>query len=124
MPNFNKAIANQDQPLEGDALESIIQQSIADEYEAKARYRQIANACEDERVKKVFLSVANEELVHVGEFRSLLKSLFADSVAEEAKGEQEGVDLLKEDEEEVDPDEDETPEDKKPKMKLMRVIQK
>jgi len=46
--------------------------SIATEYEAVQLYTQIADSIDDKKVEKVLRDIAEEELVHVGEFLRLL----------------------------------------------------
>lgn len=48
---------------------------LAAELEAIQMYRQIAEATEDEKARKVLLDVANEEVVHAGEFQALADAL-------------------------------------------------
>lgn len=49
--------------------------SIAAEYEAIQLYVQIAEATDNEEVADVLRDIANEEVVHAGEFLSVLKSI-------------------------------------------------
>jgi len=68
---------------------------IAAEYEAVQIYQQLAESIDNELAKEVLYDIAEEELVHAGEFLRLLKELYP----EEEKFYQEGA---KEVEEEIE----------------------
>lgn len=53
-------------------LTQAIRKDITDELDAIILYESHAAATDDERAKKVFLSIADEERRHVGEFQQLL----------------------------------------------------
>jgi len=67
--------------------------SIIAELDAINLYLQLARAIDDERIRRVFEDVANEERTHVGEFLTLLKSLDPKQVEELSKGAQEVKEL-------------------------------
>lgn len=52
-----------------------IRQMIAAEYEAVQMYQQLAESIDDDFAKEVLLDIAEEEVVHAGEFLRLLKHL-------------------------------------------------
>lgn len=51
---------------------------IAAEYEAIQLYEQLAESTDNELAKEVLLDIAREEVVHAGEFLTLLKHLQPD----------------------------------------------
>ena len=99
MPNFSESICCSEKDLAEGALQPKIQQSIADEYEASFRYRSLANATVNPAVKKLMNSIADEELVHAGEFRALLNKLFPSQKELEDKGTAEAEKIIVNDEE-------------------------
>ena len=127
MPNFVSSV----EPginLVGNVLKSKIQQCIADEYEAASRYRAIAEISGDENVKKIMNSIADEEIVHVGEFHHLLQSLFPEEVALEQDGVNEASNLIIGDEEGPEDEKKVEKEEKKSdcnqKIKVIRILKK
>lgn len=68
--------------------------SIIAELDAVNLYLQLANAIEDDDVRKVFIDIAREEKTHVGEFLTLLKRLDPEQVAELERGEREVKEIL------------------------------
>lgn len=62
-----------DKKLDERELARVIRLSISAEHDATHLYELIADSSEDEDLKKVFQSVADEEKVHVGEFQKLLQ---------------------------------------------------
>lgn len=66
----------------------ILRQAIIAELDAVSLYNQMARSTSNSKLKKVLLSVAREEKIHVGEFRKLLNSVDKDN----DKAEQEGMD--------------------------------
>ncbi len=77
MPAFENAFSTLKlgREIDGEELVRAIRYFIAAEFEAVQMYIQIAEATSDERAKKVLLDIAEEELVHAGEFLRLLKEL-------------------------------------------------
>lgn len=94
MPNFNNAVDPQEKNLKETNLLAKLQQCICDEYEASARYRQIADRVEDPTIKKLIIDIADEELVHVGEFRAAIKKFFPNFVQLEITGEEEAGQII------------------------------
>lgn len=94
MANFNIIQVANNEKLTLPQLKQAILQTIADEYEAASRYRQIADNTTDENVKKVMNSVADEEMVHAGEFQALFESLFSNETELLTKGENEAKVLI------------------------------
>ena len=86
MPNLENALPHFEGDVVGEELKKMIEQCIADEYEAASRYREISSRCLDERAKKILNDIANEEIVHVGEFQFLLKKVFPEEQSEIEKG--------------------------------------
>ncbi len=66
---------------------------LAAEEEATHLYQAHADATDNEKVKKVLLSIADEERVHVGEFQKLLNDLAANEEELLKKGEAEVEDI-------------------------------
>lgn len=52
-----------------------IRELIASEYEAVKSYEKFAVEAENERVKKVLTSIADEEKVHIGELEETLRQI-------------------------------------------------
>ena len=82
-----------EKPLEGEELARALRFAIIAELDAINLYTQIAEAVEDEGVRKLFLDVAKEEKTHVGEFMALLKALDAEQVEELKAGAEEAEEL-------------------------------
>ena len=102
MPNFLNPIQMDVEELSDEQLEILISQCVTDEYEAAARYRQIAEKCKNPKIKELLLSIADEEYVHVGEFQKALSEKTNSAIA---KGVTEAEGIL------TSTDEEETPED-------------
>jgi rubrerythrin/DNA-directed RNA polymerase subunit M/transcription elongation factor TFIIS len=66
---------NSDKKLQGDELLRAVRFAVAAEYEAVQLYMQIHDSTDDELTKKVMKEVAEEEIVHAGEFIHLLMTL-------------------------------------------------
>lgn len=82
-----------DKPLSGEELARALRFAIIAELDAINLYTQIAEAVEDDGIKKLFLDVAKEEKTHVGEFMALLKALDAEQVEELKAGAEEAAEL-------------------------------
>ena len=94
MPEFGNpfsGLAN-DRKLTHQELVRAIRFSIAAEYEAVQLYMQLAESIDDELAKDVLRDIAEEELVHAGEFLRLLKEL----APEEDKFYREGAEEVEE----------------------------
>lgn len=68
---------------------------IAAEYEATQMYMQLAESTDNKLATKVLKDIADEELVHVGEFLHLLQHLAPEEEGLYAKGEKEVKELIK-----------------------------
>jgi rubrerythrin len=78
MPEFaHFDLFDPEQPLSTGELERALRFVIAAEHEAVQLYRNIADACEgmDEQAATVLRDIADEEVVHVGEFSAVLERL-------------------------------------------------
>lgn len=77
MPEFSTVFTGNknDRPLTHQELIRAIRFSIAAEYEAVQIYLQLAESIDNEEAIKVLKDVADEELVHAGEFLKLLYHL-------------------------------------------------
>ena len=80
MPEFTNPFSGlkNNRKLTKEELIRAMRFSISAEYEAVQFYTQIAESTDDELVKKVLIDVANEELIHAGEFLRVLKELAPD----------------------------------------------
>ncbi len=79
-----------------DELIRAIRLNIAAEHEAVHVYMAHADATDDPLAKKVLIDIANEEIVHVGEFTTLLKHLNPEEEEYLAEGEEEVREMLEE----------------------------
>ncbi|MBC7079587.1 MAG: rubrerythrin [Methanothrix sp.] len=77
MPEFATPFAGMasDRKLTKQELVRAIRYVIAAEYEAIQLYTQLAESTDDERARAVLIDIADEEVVHAGEFLRLLKEL-------------------------------------------------
>ncbi len=77
MPEFGNpfSVLREDRKLTKEELVRAIRFMIAAEYEAVQLYTQLAESIDDELAKNVLNDIAEEELVHAGEFLRLLKEL-------------------------------------------------
>lgn len=64
------------------------------ELDAVNLYEQMASQADSEAVRRVLLSVAREEKVHIGEFETLLEELDTEAEEAEEEGEEEVSELL------------------------------
>jgi len=67
---------------------------IAAEYEAVQLYVQMAESIDDELAKAVLYDIADEEIVHAGEFLRLLKELAPDEEELYEKGREEVEEII------------------------------
>lgn len=97
MPDFADPYSgiNSDRPLNPEEILRAIRFAIAAEYEAIQLYQQIADSSSHKDVKKVMRDIANEEIVHAGEFLRLLKKLSPDEEKFYNEGEKEVNELMK-----------------------------
>ncbi len=82
-----------DKPLSNEELARALRFAIIAELDAINLYTQIAEAVEDEGIRKLFLDVAKEEKTHVGEFMAILKSIDSEQVEELKAGAEEAAEL-------------------------------
>lgn len=77
MPEFATPFAGMasDRKLTKQELVRAIRYVIAAEYEAIQLYTQLAESTDDDRAKAVLIDIADEEVVHAGEFLRLLREL-------------------------------------------------
>lgn len=80
MPNFTNPFSQTipDRKLTFPELIRAIRMNMAAELDAASLYEAHAEATDNPLAKKVFIDIANEERVHVGEFLELLKILLPD----------------------------------------------
>jgi rubrerythrin len=76
------------------ADKEMLRVSIISELDAINLYEQFADMTDDPEIKKVMLSVAKEEKVHVIEFETLLKGVDKESEDVISEGEKEVSDLV------------------------------
>jgi len=63
--------------------------AIMAEYDAITFYQQMASKCKSKDISKLFLDIAHEEKVHVGEFEGMLKKIDSDHKKATIEGEDE-----------------------------------
>src|SRR5665647_2294477 len=88
MPGFGSpfsGLAN-DRKLTHEELVRAVRFMVAAEYEATQLYTQLAESTDNKLAVKVLKEIADEELVHVGEFLRLLRELAPDEEKLYAKG--------------------------------------
>lgn len=97
MPEFGNPFAGNhyERKLTKEELIRAIRYDIAAEYEATQLYMQLAESTDDKIAKAVLRDIAEEELVHVGEFLRLLKHLSPDEEKLYNRGYKEVEDMLK-----------------------------
>lgn len=80
MPTFGSPFSGlaKDRKLTDTELVRAIRFMVASEYEATQLYLQLAESTDNELAIAVLKDIANEELVHAGEFRRLLYELSPD----------------------------------------------
>jgi rubrerythrin len=96
MPEFGNAFSGLAAPrkLSHQELVRAIRMMIAAEYEAVQLYMQLAESIDNDFAKAVLKDIADEELVHAGEFLALLKNLEPSEAAFYAEGEEEVQELM------------------------------
>lgn len=72
-----------------------IREMIASEYEAVKLYTQLAESIDDTLAKAVLIDIAQEEIVHAGEFLRLLKYLHPEEEKFYKEGEEEVEEIIK-----------------------------
>ena len=97
MPAFGSpfsGLAN-DRKLNDEELVRAIRFMVAAEYEATQLYTQLADSTDNKLAVKVLKEIADEELVHVGEFLRLLHELAPNEERLYAKGTREVEKIVK-----------------------------
>lgn len=97
MPGFGSpfsGLAN-DRKLTHEELVREIRFMVAAEYEATQLYMQLAESTDNKLAVKVLKEIADEELVHAGEFLRLLRELAPDEAELYAKGAKEVEGIIK-----------------------------
>jgi rubrerythrin len=97
MPEFSNPFAGvaYGRKLTKDELVRSIRYDIAAEYEAAQLYLQLSDSIDDKVAKAVLEDIAEEELVHVGEFLHLLRYLAPEEENSYRKGYKEVEDMIK-----------------------------
>jgi len=82
MPEFGSPFSGlaHDRKLTDEELVRAVRFMVAAEYEATQMYKQLAESTDNELAVEVLKDIANEELVHAGEFLRLLRELAPDEV--------------------------------------------
>ena len=77
MPDFGNAFSGlaAGRKLTHEELVRAVRFMVAAEYEAVQLYVQLAESIDNELAKRVLMDIADEEIVHAGEFLTLLKQL-------------------------------------------------
>ena len=80
----------------GDELfnKTALRDAIIAEHDAIKLYEQMADRTKDEKLKKLLLSIAEEEKVHVGELEARLNEMDSENESSTEDGKQESTDLL------------------------------
>lgn len=86
---------NPGDPLTKDEIARAIRLSIAAEQEATQLYNSIAEYVPDKNIQKVMRSVAEEEVVHAGEFQRLLSTVEPGEDRSMAEGMEEAGKMIK-----------------------------
>jgi rubrerythrin len=97
MPGFGSpfsGLAN-DRKLTQQELVRAIRFMVAAEYEATQLYMQLAESTDNELAAKVLKEIADEELVHVGEFLRLLREIAPNEEKLYVKGAKEVAEIIK-----------------------------
>lgn len=91
MPAFGTPFAGLalDRKLTHEELVRAIRFSVAAEYEAVQLYMQLADSTDNKLARQVLKEIADEEIVHAGEFLRLLHHLAPDEAALYEQGSQE-----------------------------------
>jgi Mn-containing catalase len=96
MPEFGNAFSGlaAGRQLTHQELVRAIRMMIAAEYEAVQLYMQLAESIDNDLAKEVLKDIADEEIVHAGEFLTLLQVLEPSESAFYAEGEEEVRELM------------------------------
>ncbi len=80
--------------MSSEELAQALRLAVIAELDAINLYIQLASACEDEGIRRLFLDVAKEEKTHVGEFLGALLRLDPEQVRELEEGRRELEEIL------------------------------
>ncbi|NYT02039.1 MAG: rubrerythrin [Methanosarcinales archaeon] len=96
MPEFASSFAGlaREKKLTPEELVRAIRYMIAAEYEAVQLYVQLAESTDDELARAVLYDIADEEIVHAGEFLRLLKELAPEEEGLYEKGSEEVEEII------------------------------
>lgn len=96
MPEFAsiKPMLNPERKVSKEELIRTIRYFIAAEYEAVQLYMQLADSTDDKLVKKVLIDIAEEEIVHAGEFLRLLKEIYPEEFEFYKQGKEEVEEMM------------------------------
>lgn len=96
MPEFSNSFSGlaADRKVTHAELVRAIRFMIAAEYEAVQLYMQLAESTDNRLAQEVLTDIADEEIVHAGEFLKLLKELEPTESAFYAEGEAEVVEII------------------------------
>ena len=97
MPNFGSpfsGLANERKLTDAELVRAI-RFMVAAEYEATQLYMQLAESTDNKLAQKVLKDIADEEIVHAGEFLRLLNELAPDEAKLYAKGAKEVEEIAK-----------------------------
>jgi len=97
MPDFGSSFSGlaNDRKLTDEELIRAIRFLVAAEYEATQLYMQLAESTDSKLAIAVLKDIADEELVHAGEFLRLLNELAPDEKKFYAKGAKEVEEIIK-----------------------------
>jgi rubrerythrin len=97
MPEFGSPFSGlaKDRKLTHEELVRAIRFMVAAEYEATQLYTQLAESTDNELAAKVLKDIADEELVHAGEFLRLLRELAPGDEVSYAEGAKEVEGMIK-----------------------------
>jgi rubrerythrin len=97
MPEFGSPFSGlaKDRKLTHEELIRAIRFMVAAEYEATQLYMQLAESTDNELAAEVLKEIADEELVHVGEFLRLLHELAPNEEKQYIKGAKEVEEKIK-----------------------------
>jgi len=96
MPNFGSPFSGlaHERKLTNEELVRAIRFMVAAEYEATQLYMQLAESTDNKLAQKVLKDIADEEIVHAGEFLRLLHELAPDEKKLYAQGAKEVEELI------------------------------
>ena len=97
MPEFGSPFSGMkaDRKLSKAELIRAIRFMVSAEYEAVQLYMQLAESIDDELAREVLVDIADEELVHVGEFLRVLEHLAPDEKKFYKEGQEEVEQIIK-----------------------------